>query len=266
MLRYGFSNSMSDLLLEFSRGSKVKNTINENDKVYPFFEKCLQYVDKNDSERVIFFENALRGKFSKQFKYNKSTNTLSYRNKKIKENLKLSLNPEEATKTLINFFHTVARNFSKQDLENIKKRNRNKNVKNIETWSDIKCQRIKDILIENFAVRMCKERKLDFKHFQNIESALHSGFMLNKINSADVIMSNGEIHQIKNLQRHGDQFSIKEKINKKGTNRKNIIKKYNIMSDKFYSDSKSFLDLENSRFSLSKKLKANIRSFLKSNA
>lgn len=260
MLKYGFENSMGDLLREFSVGTKLKKIINEDDKINPFFEECLEYVDKDDVERIAFFQNAIKDKFPKHFKYDKGSSMLLYRNKKIKENIKLTVTPKEATKIIIDFFHNVVRSFSQRDLEKNKKRTKLKKENKFESWEQIKSQKQKDILIQNYVKKVIEDRLLGYEDYLKIKHVIHEGFLLNKIRHTDIIMVRGKIENIKNViwVKNQPRLINKSKVLPKKVNDK--------ITDSFYlSRSKTFFDLDITHINFEGKLSANIKLYIKLN-
>ena len=259
VLRYGFENSMSDLLREFSGGSKIKKIIKEDDKIHPFFEKCLEYIDKDDIERVEFFQNAVKDKFPKHFKYNKSANILAYRCKKTKENIKLPADAKNAAEMIIDFFHNVVRSFSRKDIEKTKKIITKKS-KDVKTWNKIKNQKQKDVLIQKYAQKTFKEKGLDYKFYLKIKHIIYNGMLLDKIKNDDVVMKNGNIESIKPLKWNGKNFYLD--LNLKVSPKK-IKDKF---PDSFYlSQTQSFLDFNCNFINLEKKTKAHIKMYIKVN-
>lgn len=262
MLKYGFENSMNDLLREFSGGNQLKKVIRDRDKKNPYFERCLEFVDEDDIERVEFFENATKGRFPKHFKYDKSTNTVIYRNKKIKENIKLSPNIQDSTQTIINFFHDVVRHFSQKDIENNRKRSKKSqnDISIIEKWSDAN-QKQKDILIQHYIQTLVDKFKLDQEGYLSVKNSIYEGFLLNKIENSDLVMKEGELKNIKNLVFEDGVCKIKSN---RTPSKKKVSPK---VSDRFYlTGVRTFLDFGETGVNLEKKFKVNARLYLKINA
>jgi hypothetical protein len=176
--------------------------------IYPIFLKCLKYAEdifwKNIFEELSynncyngsyiskgFFCSSIKGKeFYFKFIDKNEEKIYSEIVKLLKE--KLNVLSKNDKKIMIDEFEKIE-NSLKQDQS---------------CWENIKKKNIKEILFQNFLIKMKKQYSLRDSHIKKIYNLINLGFILKTIKNSDIIYENGEIQSIQGLSFYREDNEI----------------------------------------------------------
>lgn len=172
----------------------------KRDIVYPIFLKCLPYTEDlfwKETFEELAYGNCYQGSYiskgflcsnvkGKEFVYkfidkepSKIFNDIS---KLLKD--KLNIMSKSDRKILINEFEQVENSL--------------KNIKRME-WTDIKKKSLKDILFQNFLIKMKYEYSLKDSQLKFLYNSINLGLMLKSIKNTDIVYEEGEIKEINGI-------------------------------------------------------------------
>jgi hypothetical protein len=171
--------------------------------LYPIFLECLKYTTDNFWGNV--FEDLAYGKTPYGTYINKSFLCCNYKNKEFSYKIE-----KKDSEQLYNDVYDLL--VKKLGLMSIRdKLNKKIDFNNIEeelklvrkNWNNIRKKNIKDMLIENFAIKMKNTHSLNLKQSRKLISSIFIGMIFKVISAKDINYENGEIISI-------DGFSFKE--------------------------------------------------------
>lgn len=110
-------------------------------------------------------------------------------------------------------------------------------------WNNIKKKNIKNIIIENFIIRMKKKYELNNTQSKKLLSIIKVGFIFKNISSSNINYNNGKIISIEGINFEHKKIKIKPEI-------------YNIKNEK--KDSQIVIDKKKNMYELWEKLLVNI--------
>ncbi len=169
----------------------------KRDVIYPIFLKCLSYTEDlfwKETFEELAYGNCYQGSYiskgflcsnvkGKEFVYKfmdkepeKIFNDIS---KLLKD--KLNIMSKNDRKVLIDEFSEVENSL--------------KMMKNME-WSDIKKKSLKDMLFQNFLIKMKYKYELKDYQVKCLYNLINLGLILKSIKNSDIIYENGEIKEI----------------------------------------------------------------------
>ena len=169
--------------------------------LYPIFLKCVPFV-QNDLFWKETFEDMAYG-----ICYGGSYITKGVLCSKVKGRefvYKFSdREPEkvytDVMKLLRDRLNIMSRNERKAMIDEIVQMEANlNNVKNME-WSEIKKKSLKDILFQNFLIRMKYQHELRDSQVKKLYKTINLGLMLKSIKNTDIRYENGEIQEIRGI-------------------------------------------------------------------
>lgn len=179
------------------------------DVIYPIFLKCISYIEDDfwkETFEEMSYGNCYQGSYiskgflcsnvkGKEFVYkfiDKEPSKIYHDiSKLLKE--KLNIMSKNDRKILISEFEEVEKII--------------KSAKDTE-WSEIKKKSYKDILFQNFLIKMKKEYDLRESQIKRLYNSINLGLMLKSIKNTDIIYKNGEILEIKGIQFVKNKYKI----------------------------------------------------------
>lgn len=253
---YGFQQSV-EWLKQYNKDSK-KSTKKKN-KINPFFEECLVFVDSEDQRWINIFSDAVVGKFPRHFKYNKDTNSILYSYYKKKEAVRLDSSPLLAANQFISFIQECGRIYSKNDAKIID----SKNIEIKWEWGKIGGEKKKLELIGHYAISLCgKYQLIPQKYYSRIKHLINLNIILGEITNGDILMGPNGISEIKNIKWDSlqDKFILEASADCKRCTNKN---KYHFVSNEYYlSEYIGLDDIYKSSISLKKRTTNFVQQFL----
>ena len=213
--------------------------------VYPFFLKCCEYTD--DIFWKFVFEDLAYGKSPYGTYITKNFLCCNYKNKEFS----YKIEPDKDPKQLFENIHRLL--FYKFGLmsekDKLSRRKIFENTKNTieknckQDWNNIKKKNIKNIIIENFIIRMKKKYELNNTQSKKLLSIIKVGFIFKNISSSNINYNNGKIISIEGINFEHKKIKIKPEI-------------YNIKNEK--KDSQIVIDKKKNMYELWEKLLVNI--------
>lgn len=200
--------------------------------LYPIFLECLQYCTDNFWENV--FEDLAYGKSPYGTYINKGFLCCNYKNKEFSYKIEKK-DPEILYQDVYNLLVKKLGLLSVRD-----KLNKKIDFNNIEedlkltrkSWTSIRKKNIKDLLIENFAIKMKKEYNLTLKQTQKLVSYIFIAMIFKVITMKDINYDNGEIISIDGIEFENNNFYFTQDIyNIDNEYRKCILVDKTLMSD-----------------------------------
>lgn len=186
---------------------KPANAIGENKKrkktlkpiIHPIFEKCAGLTE--DNFWISTFNDCSRGKFPRGFNY--KNNILLHKKGNKLARCELSDSPSEVFFTTREFFRVAAGIMSAEDRKRFKQLEEEKlaekEAKKEYKWKDIKTERLKEILINEFINNLAIKLDFDEDEKNELITTVKKGFLLKYFNSSNVIMAGFKIVEIDGL-------------------------------------------------------------------
>lgn len=184
------------------------------DIVFEIFYNCIPHIEDEYWKEI--FEQASQNRFPRLFTF--QNGYLTYTNSNKRKKIKVSNIPQEAIPSCISFFQTHGGMFSNLDKSQmtLQRENNIDESKLLENckWTDIKRNKVKTLLIENYIDRLAKTYNISDKDKITLETTIHIGFMLKYFDNKDVVFENGRIQQINGLiyDSHQNNFIIDPKL------------------------------------------------------
>lgn len=182
----------------------------KRDVIYPIFLKCLPFVE-NDLFWKETFEELSYG-ISYQGSYISKGFLCS--NVKGKEFVYKFINKEpekictDVIKLLKEKLNIMSKNDRKALIDEFEEVERNlKNLKNME-WSEIKKKSLKDILFQNYLIKIKNKYDLRDSQVKKLYNAINLGMMLKSLKNSDIVYYDGEIHDIKGIKFSKGRYNI----------------------------------------------------------
>lgn len=180
------------------------------DVIYPIFLKCIDYIENDTFWRETFEElsygNCYQGSY-----INKGFICSNVKGKEFiykfidKEPEKIY---QDVTKLFKEKLNIMSRNDRKILIDEFEEVEKNlKAIKNTE-WSEIKKKSLKDILFQNFLIKVKKTFELSDYQLKKIYNSINLGLMLKSIKNSDIIYEEGEIKEIKGIQFSKGKYRI----------------------------------------------------------
>ena len=171
--------------------------------LYPIFLECLKYT--TDSFWGNVFEDLAYGKTPYGTYINKSFLCCNYKNKEFSYRIE----KKDSEQLYKDVYELLVKKLGLLSIRD--KLNKKIDFNNIEeelkharkNWNNIRKKNIKDMLIENFAIKMKNKHSLNLKQSRKLISSIFIGMIFKVISSKDINYENGEILSI-------DGFSFNE--------------------------------------------------------
>lgn len=178
--------------------NKKKKTLKPT--IHPVFESFAALTE--DKFWVGILNDCAKGKFPKGFTF--KNELLSYRKGNKTQRLELPSSIVQAFNAVINFFRTVGGMMSAEDRRQLQKIEEEKILEKMNdltdaTWKDIKTEKIKEILINEFICDLSTAAKFNEEEKKELVTTVKKGFMLKYFNANNIIMEEGRITQIDGL-------------------------------------------------------------------
>jgi hypothetical protein len=135
----------------------------------------------------------------KEFNYKIDVNNIELSHKNVKNLLKTKLGLSSSQDKMILLQDFIKSENEMQDLMNMK-------------WSFIKKKSIKDLLIENYMIKMKKEHHLSEKQVKSAFFYIQTGILFRFITSKDINYSNGVIENIDGIDFSENNISFTKNI------------------------------------------------------
>jgi hypothetical protein len=171
------------------------------DVIYPIFLKCIHYIENDTFWRETFEElsygNCYQGSY-----INKGFICSNIKGKEFIYKF-IDKEPEKICQDVIKLFKEKLNIMSKNDrkilIEEFEEVEKNlKAIKNTE-WSEIKKKSLKDILFQNFLIKIKNNYELNDYQLKKIYNSINLGIMLKSIKNSDIVYQDGEIKDIKGI-------------------------------------------------------------------
>ena len=176
---------------------KKKYIKKKDDVVYKIFEDAADLVEDEFWKTMLL--NASKSKFKRGFKFNNGVLTYKIKNKIFSFNLNLN-SPIELKESFIYFIKEKCGILSNDDkvnkTEEIGKLYLNKNDEILKSWSKIKTNTHKHIIINKYIQNIKKQDNLDDNKYLHLKDKIVTGIILGIFNSKTIIIENGEIIEI----------------------------------------------------------------------
>jgi len=181
----------------------------KRDVLYPIFLKCLDFIEDSfwkETFEELSYGNCYQGSYiskgffcsnvkCKEFVYkfiDKEPERIYYDiSKLLKE--KLNIMSKNDRKILISEFEEVEQKLNQ--------------IKNIE-WNDIKKKSLKDILFQNYLIKIKQKYELRDSQVKKLYNSINLGLMLKSIKNTDIEYKNGEIKEIKGINFSKEKYKI----------------------------------------------------------
>ena len=184
--------------LEAAQVVKKKKTLKPI--INPIFEQCASLTE--DKFWIATFMDCARGKFPRGFSFR--NDLLTYKKANKAQRLEVSDSPSEAFTSIIEFFQKVGGIMSVLDRQMLQKNEDEKLVEKMaqridSEWKDIKIEKMKDILINEFIVDVAEKMEMDENEIKELTTTVKKGIMLKYFGRDNIKMENGKIVAIEGL-------------------------------------------------------------------
>ena len=184
----------------------------KNDIIYPVILECCQFITDSFWENI--FEDLARGKAPSGTYINKDFLCCSYKKKEFsykierKEPKQLYNDIYKLLKVKLGLLSHTEKANKKLQFDNVDKQIKD----NRTSWSKIRKKNIKDLLIEQYVVRMKKKYNLTILQSKNLLSIISIGMVFKVIKPTDIHYTEGMITNINGIDFKKRQFKIKKDI------------------------------------------------------
>lgn len=179
--------------------------------INPIFEKCASLTEDKFWQNI--FMDCSRGKFPRGFTF--KNNLITYKKGSKNFKVEISNSSVEAYTVTIKFFQDIAGIMSKADREKLEKAEEEKYlsvVNNDLTWKEVKTEKLKDILINEFIADVSAKMQFNEEESKEFTTTVKKGFILKCFGANNVKMENGKIVEISGLifDENSKQYVIDE--------------------------------------------------------
>jgi hypothetical protein len=178
--------------------------------IYPIFEQCANLTEDAFWQKIL--SECARGKFpSRGFSF--KNNLLNYKKGNKTERLEIPNSASEAFSSILTFFQTVAGIMSAADKAKLLQAEEEKLLRDLEwredlTWKEIKPEKLKDIMINEFIDEISTKMEYDEEEKRELITIVKKGFILKYFGPDNVILENGKIVEIEGLIYNGERYEI----------------------------------------------------------
>ena len=179
------------------------------DVIYPIFLKCISYIEDDfwkETFEEMSYGNCYQGSYISKGFLCSNVKGKEFVYKFIdKEPAKIYNDVARLLKDKLNIMSKNDRKILINEFEEVEKLL--KTVKDTE-WSEIKKKSYKDILFQNFLIKMKKTHELRDIQIKRLYNSINLGLMLKSIKNSDIVYKNGEILEIKGIQFSKNKYKI----------------------------------------------------------
>lgn len=179
--------------------SKIRRTKNAPVIKNPIFAECAKLT--SDPFWISLFNQGSLNKFPRGFMF--SEMQLMYKRGTRTTRIEISESPVEAMSAIMAFLGTTAGIMSESDQQRAKKflDAQNSNILSIKncSWSQIKKDKVKEMLISTFVREVAQMFTLNSTEKKQLETTIHIGFFLGYFQTKHVIFTRGRIVAIDGL-------------------------------------------------------------------
>jgi hypothetical protein len=179
------------------------------DVIYPIFLKCISYIEDDfwkETFEEMSYGNCYQGSYISKGFLCSNVKGKEFVYKFIdKEPSKIYHDVSKLLKEKLNIMSKNDRKILISEFEEVEKII--KLAKNTE-WAEIKKKSYKDILFQNFLIKMKNEYDLRENQIKRLYNSINLGLMLKSIKNSDIIYKNGEILEIKGIQFTKNKYKI----------------------------------------------------------
>jgi len=194
-----FSLPWNKTQASYSIGETKKRKKTLKPVIHEIFEKCSELTE--DRIWISTFKECARGKFPRGFSY-KNGFLLFKKGNKISR-CEISQSISEILFTTKDFFYKMGGIMSAEDKKKLKEKEEEKlsekELLKEYTWKDIKTEKLKEILINEFIKNISLELEFDQEEKNEFTTTVKKGFLLKYFNHKNVIMSDFKIIKIEGL-------------------------------------------------------------------
>ena len=206
-----------------------KNKKNARNVIYPIFEKCANLTE--DEFWISVFNECARGKFPRSFYF--KNNLITYRKGNKTKRLQIPTSPASAFNMILEFFQQEGGLLSKLDRKKRKKETEEMlQCVKYKSWSEIKTEKIKEIVVIEFVEQLCKKHNFNLEQKKELITTIKKGFLLKYFTNSNIYMNDGRIVDIDGLlyNKYDNIYELDEDYKSKKIGRK--IKGLGIEEDK----------------------------------
>ena len=184
--------------------AKKKRTVKKVDKkqtkkiVHELFLQVSEISD--DPYWQTIFKNCAINKFPRGFFY--TAGMMTHRKGKKVTRKEIPSDPYEAYETCTAFFKDSAGILSPKDKVQLQKEEEEKVAKSmyvIRTWKDVKSDKLKNLLINNYVNYLCDKHNYDNEQKKYLKTTIRTGILLKYFNEKNIIIHDGRIKNIEGL-------------------------------------------------------------------
>lgn len=169
----------------------------KRDVIYPIFLKCIPYTEDTfwkETFEELSYGNCYQGAYISKGYICSNVKGKDFVYKFIdKDPKKIYFDITKLLKEKLNIMSKNDRKILIDEFEEVEECL--KSFKNID-WVDIKKKSLKDILIQNFLIRVKKDYELSIGQMKRLYNTINLGLMLKSIKNSDIVYENGEIEEI----------------------------------------------------------------------
>lgn len=178
--------------------------------VYPVFLECCKFTTDIYWENI--FEYLAYEKCPSGCYISNDALCCNYKKKEFNYKIDNNKHPQIIYNEVYNLFSTKLGLMSLIEKNNKINEINNKKICEYTTWSSIRKKNIKDMLIEMYVLSCKKKYNLSFKDSRDLLSIIYVCILLRIFLPSDIILSNGKISKIKNLEFKDSKFMLKKNI------------------------------------------------------
>jgi hypothetical protein len=181
----------------------------KKDIIYPIFIECLNFCE--NKFWLSIFEDLAYGKSPHGTFIHKNFFCCNYKGKEFSYKIE-EIEPKNIYSDIFNLLTKKLKILSEEDRKNqildfIKIENE-LNEQKYDKWSSIKKKSTKDSLIENFIIEKKKCFDLNDKHTKILQKQINLGIIFKTISHKDIILKDGRIEKINDLDFFKKDFKI----------------------------------------------------------
>ena len=181
----------------------------KKDIIYPIFIECLKFCENKFWSSI--FEDMAYGKTPHGTYIHKNFFCCNYKGKEFSYKIE-EIESENIYNDIFSLLTKKLKILSEEDRKNqildfIKIENE-MNEQRFDKWSSIKKKSTKDSLIENFIIEKKRNHDLSDKQVKNLQKQINLGLIFKTISHKDIILKDGRIEKINDLDFFKKDFKI----------------------------------------------------------
>ena len=179
----------------------------KKDLLYPYLIECCKYTSDKFWKGV--FEDLAYGISPYGTYIHKDMLTCNYKDKGFVYKLQKK-DSKELFDDIVSLFKNKLELVSQDEIIQ-KKQSVAKNI-SYDDWSNIKKKNLKEILIERFAIAMCKEHHLSITETRYLVSVIFLSFIFKVLTSSDITINNGIIESVDGISFENGKVIVEKNI------------------------------------------------------